>query len=113
MIAETGLNRFYCLRLVSVVVAVMTAVSLGCGAFSTVNAQNSNDWKLTNGSMSVGADRRHATVTKLLDGRVLIAGGNSAASPGSAPFSSAYLFDPATETFTQTGSMTVGRTIHT
>jgi hypothetical protein len=63
--------------------------------------------------MTVDPDRRHATVTKLLDGRVLIAGGNSAATPGAAKFSSAYLYDPATETFTLTGSMTVARSLHT
>jgi len=107
------LSRIRRLRLAAVVLGAVTLLSLGLGTLSPADAQNADNWKLTSGSMTVGADRRHATVTKLLDGRVLIAGGNSAASPTLAPFSSAYLFDPATETFTVTGSMGVGRTIHT
>lgn len=99
------------LRLVSVVLAAVTLLSLGLGAPWTAEAQNANDWKLTTGSMTVDANRRHATVTKLLDGRVLIAGGNEPST--FAPFSSAYLYDPATDTFTQTGSLNAARTIHT
>ncbi len=104
------------LRLVSVVLAVVTLSTLGLGALSTVDAQNSNTWKLTVGSMAATPDRRHATVTKLQDGRVLIAGGNVAAgaSGASAGVSTAYLYDPASDTFTPTANnMTVPRTIHT
>jgi Putative Ig domain/Galactose oxidase, central domain/Thrombospondin type 3 repeat/Kelch motif len=106
-------NRVASVRLASVVLGAVTLLSFGLGAVSTVDAQNSDNWKLTTGSMTVDADRRHATVTKLLDGRVLIAGGNSGANPAAAKFSSAYLYDPTTETFTQTGSMSVARSLHT
>src|SRR5258705_7247223 len=106
-------NRVASVRLGSVVLGTLMALTLGLGAFSTVDAQNSDNWKLTTGSMTVDADRRHATVTKLLDGRVLIAGGNSAANPAAAKFSSAYLYDPTTETVTLTGSMSVARSLHT
>jgi hypothetical protein len=54
------------------------------------------------GSMTVGRDA--ATATLLLDGRVLIAGGDS-----SDGYRSAELYDPKTGTFSNTGSMTVGR----
>jgi Thrombospondin type 3 repeat/Galactose oxidase, central domain len=113
-----NLNRVAAQGFVSVVLGAVTLLSLGLGAVSTVDAQNSNEWKLTSltGAMTVDADRRHATVTKLLDGRVLIAGGNAAAGAtgSSAGVSSAYLYDPATETFTLTANnMTVPRTIHT
>ena len=113
MTAETYVNPISRLRLVSVAVAAAIVLSVLLGAASTVNAQNTDAWKLTTGSMTVGADRRHATVTKLLDGRVLIAGGNTTAA-GLAPYDTAYLYDPATETFTQTaGNMTTPRSLHT
>ena len=107
------LNPVAGLRLVSVVVGAVTLLSLGLGALSTVDAQDGNTWKVTAGSMTVGTDRRHATVTKLLDGRVLIAGGNAAASPQTTFYSSAVLYNPADESFTQTGSMNVARSLHT
>jgi putative Ig domain-containing protein/thrombospondin type 3 repeat protein/galactose oxidase-like protein len=111
MIVESRRSRVVRLRFVSVALAIVTALSLGLGAFATVDAQNSNDWKLTTGSMTTGADRRHATVTKLLDGRVLIAGGNS--TDVASIFSSAYVYDPATESFALTGSLNTARTLHT
>jgi hypothetical protein len=65
------------------------------------------------GSMAVG--RRDATATRLQDGRVLVAGGN--AGTGEAPgqeavLASAELFDPATGTFSRTGSLTTERRGH-
>lgn len=98
-------------RIVSVITSAVVTMSIVLGATSIVRAQNSDAWKLTTGSMSVA--RRHATVTLLLDGRVLIAGGNNPAAPSAAPFASAEIYNPATESFTLTGSMTTGRTIHT
>ena len=54
------------------------------------------------------------TATLLLDGRVLIAGGDAPATMGSASSGrSAELYDPATGVFAQTGSMTQTHPLHT
>jgi Galactose oxidase, central domain len=50
------------------------------------------------------------TATLLLDGRVLIAGGENASS---ALLSSTEIYDPATQTFTPSRNMTVARSWHT
>jgi len=53
------------------------------------------------------------TATKLQDGRVLLAGGWFLIAPGqSATTATAEIFDPATNTFTATGSMTTQRADH-
>ncbi len=60
------------------------------------------------GSMAQG--RADHTATRLLDGRVLIAGGFGG---GTLPLNSAEIYDPATGRFTATGAMTVARQNHT
>jgi hypothetical protein len=59
----------------------------------------------TTGSMTM--PRTFHTATLLLDGRVLIAGGNNAST------NSAELFDPSTGAFSPTGPMTTSRALHT
>ena len=70
-------------------------------------------WFSTTGNMTVA--RTSHTATLLQDGRVLIAGGSTNASLGTPGeiLSSAELFDPVSETFVATGSMTTARTGHT
>jgi hypothetical protein len=62
------------------------------------------------GSMSVA--RCSATTNLLPDGRVLVAGGGSGPN-GASPLASAEIFDPATQKFAVTGSMSVPRTFAT
>jgi len=63
------------------------------------------------GSMTTA--RGFHTATLLSDGRVLITGGDPAAWTFSGPYlASAEVYDPATGTFTATGSMSVGRELH-
>lgn len=60
---------------------------------------------------SMETPRADATATLLADGRVLIAGGTTAAlgSDAVGPLASAEIYDPTTGTFTATGSMTTPR----
>jgi len=70
-------------------------------------------WSAT-GSMAVA--REDHTTTLLNNGKVLVAGGwNGGPCPGPncTAFSSAELYDPATETWSATGSMAAGRFRHT
>ena len=57
-------------------------------------------------------ERSSHTATLLPDGQVLVAGGEGVCCPF--PFwTSAELYDPATGTWTETGSMATGRYLHT
>ena len=59
---------------------------------------------------SLAAARRYHTATLLLDGKVLVVGGEAA---GSIYLSSAELYDPATGFWTSTGTLNVARRSHT
>ena len=69
----------------------------------------SGRWTET-GSMLAPRSQGHSA-TLLPGGKVLVAGGDSLAT-GHLPQSSAELYDPATGTWTETGSMTLGRSHH-
>jgi len=62
------------------------------------------------GSMTTA--RVDFTATLLDNGKVLVAGGEGTCATVCPPFSSAELYDPATGTFSPTGSMTAARAFH-
>ena len=97
------------MRIRALPVVVLTLVVTGCSGgphaasgSSSAGPQARGTFRAT-GSM-VQAGRSHFTATLLLDGRVLIAGGDN---PGA--LDTAELYDPATGKFTATGSMTAAR----
>jgi len=79
--------------------------SNGAGLYDSATGQFSGT-----GNMLVS--RGGHTATLLANGKVLIAGGADQGTTGTG-VASAELYDPGTGTFTQTGSMAVGRFLHT
>ncbi len=95
-------------------ITVMVSDSLARNAvpenFTVVVA--ANGFKVT-GSMAVG--RRSHSATLLKDGRVLVAGGGVAFSPGTGTLATttAELYDPTAGAFSSTGNMGIARYCHT
>jgi hypothetical protein len=77
----------------------------GAGLYDSATGALSDTGNMT-------ANRGGHTATLLATGKVLIAGGADTDPTGTGQ-TSAELYDPGTSTFTQTGSMTVGRYLHT
>lgn len=90
----------------------------GDSSYSTANAESSAELYdsvsgtfVATGSMTTPRDSHTATL--LPNGKVLIAGGGPRINGGGYSLASAELYDPATGTFSATGSMTVERSYHT
>ncbi len=62
---------------------------------------------------SLAAARYYHTATLLLNGKVLVVGGDTSGGPGNAIVASAELYDPASGTWTSAGSSTTARFRHT
>ena len=65
------------------------------------------------GSASMSTDRHGLAAARLSDGRVLVTGGWGGPRGGVKRFDSAELYDPATKSFSITGSMKTARSAHT
>jgi hypothetical protein len=92
----------------------LTGLAVSCLAIVTLGAQSA--FALVPGSFaptgSMTVPRVGAAAAALSDGRVLVVGGTDMASTyysGITPLQSAEIFDPAAETFSPTGPMTVPR----
>ncbi len=89
--------------------AIVTIVgSVAAGALQTPALAVEGSWRST-GSLNV--PRLQATATLLDNGRVLVAGGRNFAFTQA--LNSSELYDPISETFSLTGSMTDARGSHT
>ncbi|PLP99410.1 kelch repeat-containing protein [Cupriavidus pauculus] len=93
---------------------VLVAGGFGTGGGNALNSAELYDpatggWSQTG---SLGQQRDSHTATLLRDGRVLVAGGESQGS-SQGGLASAELYDPATGTWTQTGSLAQAREQHT
>src|SRR5215510_1669808 len=77
------------------------------------SADSPNVWKLT-GSMATS--RRNATRDTLPDGRVLVVGGSDTTGVNGAAsvfHATAEIYDPITGSWSATGSLAIGRALHT
>jgi WD40 repeat protein len=101
---------------------IVIAMLLSASAFVTpVAAQVPPDSSGTFiGVGNLGTPRRHATATRLPDGRILVVGGvatngvDFSNNTGSGTFfNTAEIYDPATASFSPTGSMATPRGLHT
>ena len=84
----------------------------GSGASENVATLYDSATGVLSGTGNMTANRGDHTATLLANGKVLIAGG-AEQDPTGTGLASAELYDPGTGSFTQTGSMAVGRYLHT
>jgi N-acetylneuraminic acid mutarotase len=82
----------------------------GYRASSELYNQATGTWTAT-GSLATG--RYYHTATLLSDGKVLVVGGAGTGGGGGGELASAELYDPATSTWTATGSLATARYSHT
>jgi hypothetical protein len=87
----------------------------GSNAFDTAELYDPATGMFTQTTHNMTTPRAGHTATLLGNGKVLITGGTagSASAAGEAAIDTAELYDPASDTFTATGSMTAARVEHT
>ena len=92
----------------------LLAIGLLTWATPAASADTPGVWKLTG---STATSRRHSQSYPLPDGRILVAGGTDTTGVDGAAsifYATAEIYDPATGTWTATGSLTTGgRVLHT
>jgi uncharacterized delta-60 repeat protein len=104
-VIQKNRSRFWLRRLLLLMLGL--AIVLAPGGWRVPHAHAMGTWTLTANQM--GTPRIHHTATLLLDGRVLVAGGENAL--GS--LNSVELFDPATGLWSAAASMQQARSQHT
>jgi len=91
------------------------SIHWGCGMVmlvlleTTSLAESGGAWSPA-GQLTVARSRH--TATRLMDGRVLVAGGQTNSPAGIVPTASAEIYDPATGLWTPTGSLLTPRSRH-
>jgi len=104
-VTQKNRSRFWLRRLLLLMLGL--AIVFAPGGWRVPHAHARGTWTLTANQM--GTPRIHHTATLLLDGRVLVAGGENAL--GS--LNSVELFDPATGLWSAAASMQQARSQHT
>src|SRR5215510_6184064 len=97
------------MKIIGTMLAVLLMLLLPCPG-STLGQAQAASWS-SGGSMH--DPRVSPTATLLSDGKVLIAGGSAGENGNSLGLASAELYDPATGSWTLTGSLNVARNLHT
>jgi N-acetylneuraminic acid mutarotase len=108
----SGPRRSHSATLLSNGKVLVVGGSTGSTTFASAELYDpaTGTWSMT-GSMSV--PRRAHTTTLLSNGQVLVTGGSTFGTSVTGPFASAEVYDPATGTWSTTGSMSVTRISHT
>src|SRR6202167_5989109 len=105
--ARSGMNRKYIVPL-SFFIAVAISACAGGGVTETPPAFVTTPRGNQVAALAMTTPRANAAAIRLRDGRVLICGGTATGQVGGG-LSSGELYDPATQSFAATGSMTVPR----
>jgi hypothetical protein len=89
---------------------VLIAGGSGDATAEIFSPANGGTFTLTTGTMTAA---RHYHTATLLSGQVLLAGGEDSSSANIPTLASAEIYDPTSQTFTSTGSLTTSRELHT
>lgn len=108
----TNTNKWNSLSIFFLVSIFLTACLVGCSGSSGSAAQTINHPWTATGSLNIVRTLHQSTL--LPNGKVLVSGGSNRNTSGVSVFlTSAELYDPATGTWSATGSLATGRVSHT